>query len=203
MRILSMHILYKRTEKTIFLKSCYWLDFISFLKRRFVKETLNFGARTTISKIGKGQIVRVESEEQKETIIYGHINEQSLGVVVITDTEYPESAACKIILELQNMFLAIYSADFLKNYTEDQDMKFPEMEAKIAKYQDPKEADKLIKIENDLTEIQTALHKTMEDLFDRGEKLDDLVKKSEDISGTAYSFYKKSKEANQSCCSLY
>ena len=61
----------------------------------------------------------------------------------------------------------------------------------------------IIKIENDLTEIQTALHKTMNDLMDRGEKLDDLMKQSEDISGMAYNFYSKAKQSNQKCCSLY
>ena len=203
MRILSMHILYKRPDKTIFLKSCYKLDFVAWLKVRFVKATLNFGARTTISRINKGQIVRIESEEHKDIIFYGYINDQSIGVVISADKEYPESAACKVILEILTEFMNKFTTDVFKTFSEDQDLKYPEIEQKIVKYQDPTQADKLIKIENDLSEIQTALHKTMEDLFDRGEKLDDLVKQSEDISGTAYSFYKKSKEANQTCCSLY
>lgn len=51
MRIISMHILLKLDTNAIFLKSSYQLDFISFLKRKFVKETLNFGARTCVKKI--------------------------------------------------------------------------------------------------------------------------------------------------------
>lgn len=46
----------------------------------------------------------------------------------------------------------------------------------LKKFQDPKEADKLMKIESDLDEIQNMLTKTMNDLMDRGENLDDLMK---------------------------
>lgn len=37
----------------------------------------------------------------------------------------------------------------------------------------------------------------------RGEKLEDLMEKSEDISKVSLDFYKKAKSANKSCCSLY
>lgn len=198
-----MHILHKRPQKSIFLRSAYALDFVAYLKRRFVQQSLNFGARTTINKIHKGEMIRLELEEQPDAFIYAHINDKGIGTVIVCDKDYPESAALKILLELENRFLAIYSPELFGQYAEDQEMKFPEMDAMIKKYQDPKEADKLIKIEQDLGEIQTALHKTMNDLMDRGEKLDDLMKQSEDISGMAYTFYTKSKESNQKCCSLY
>ena len=73
----------------------------------------------------------------------------------------------------------------------------------IKKFQDPKEADKLMKIEKELDDIQIMLTKTLNDLLERGEKLDELAKTSEDISDTSYNFYKKSKKANSKCCSLY
>ena len=203
MRILSIHVLHKRPQKSIFLKTVYALDFVAYLKRKFVRESLNFAARTTVTKIHKGEMIRVEMEEQPDTFIYAHINDKNIGTVIIADKDYPESAALKILLEVENKFLAMYTPNLLEQYSEDQDMKFPELDAMIQKYQDPKEADKLIKIEQDLGEIQHALHKTMNDLMDRGEKLDDLLKQSEDISGLAYNFYSKAKESNQKCCSLY
>ena len=73
----------------------------------------------------------------------------------------------------------------------------------LKKFQDPKEADKLMKIEKELDEVQVMLTKTLNDLLERGEKLDELAKQSEDISETSYNFYRKSKKANQRCCSLY
>ncbi len=73
----------------------------------------------------------------------------------------------------------------------------------IEEFQDPKKADKLLQIESELNDLQGMLTKTLGDLLDRGENLDDLMKQSEDISQSAYMFYNKSKQANQKCCSIY
>ena len=203
MRILSMHILLKRGDKSIFLKNSYQLDFIGILKRGIAKQHINFGARTCVNKLARGDTVRLDLPELENATIFAHINEQDLGTVIICDGEYPEQAAVKILLEMQKKFTDVYSIDLLKSYQADQEMKFPEMDAMINKYQDPKEADKLMKIEGELAEVQGMLHKTMQDLLDRGEKLDDLMKQSEDISGMAYNFYAGAKKSNQKCCSLY
>ena len=203
MRILSMHILLKRGEKSIFLKSSYQLDFINFLKRNFAIQHINFGARTCVNKLATNETVRLDLPELDNAIIFAHINSQDIATVIICDSEYPEQAALKILLELQNKFLALYSVELLRAYQTDQEMKFPEMDTMAVKYQDPREADKLMKIEGELAEVQGMLHKTMQDLLDRGEKLDDLMKQSEDISGMAYNFYATAKKSNQKCCSLY
>ncbi len=47
------------------------------------------------------------------------------------------------------------------------------------------------------------LNKTIGDLLEWGENLDDLMKNSEDISNMAYNFYQNSRRANQKCCSVY
>ena len=82
-------------------------------------------------------------------------------------------------------------------------MDFPELDEMIKRFQDPKEADKLMMIEKELDEIQTMLTKTLNDLLERGEKLSELAKVSEDINETSYNFLQKSKKANSKCCSLY
>ncbi|KAI7846402.1 hypothetical protein COHA_000112 [Chlorella ohadii] len=66
-------------------------------------------------------------------------------------------------------------------------------------YQNPEAADKLAKIQRDLDETKVILHKTIESVLDRGEKLDQLVDKSNDLSMASQLFYKQAKKAN-SCC---
>ena len=85
----------------------------------------------------------------------------------------------------------------------DSNLDFSELDEMIKRFQDPKEADKLMMIEKELDEIQGMLTKTLNDLLERGEKLEDLAKVSEDINETSYNFYQKSKKANNKCCSLY
>ncbi|KAH0888796.1 hypothetical protein HID58_051225 [Brassica napus] len=47
---------------------------------------------------------------------------------------------------------------------------------------DPAEADKLLKIQRELDETKIILHKTIDSVLARGEKLDSLVEKSSDLS---------------------
>eukprot|EP00890_Picochlorum_soloecismus_P005646 jgi/Picsp_1/6082/NSC_03436-R1_vamp-like protein ykt61 len=67
--------------------------------------------------------------------------------------------------------------------------------------QDPAQADKLAKIQQDLDETKIILHKTIESVLDRGEKLDQLVDKSNDLSMASQLFYKQARKTN-SCCNF-
>lgn len=78
---------------------------------------------------------------------------------------------------------------------------FSGLEAYLAKYQNPKEADAMTKIQTDLDETKIILHNTITALLQRGEKLDDLVAKSEDLSSQSKVFYKTARKTNQ-CCHL-
>ena len=67
--------------------------------------------------------------------------------------------------------------------------------------QDPAQADKLTKIQRDLDETKVILHKTIESMLERGEKLDSLVDKSSDLSMASQMFYKQARKTN-SCCKM-
>ena len=59
---------------------------------------------------------------------------------------------------------------------------FPELKDYIVKYQDPQQADSIMKIQKELDETKIVLHKTIESVLERGEKIDTLVSKSNDLS---------------------
>eukprot|EP00330_Aristerostoma_sp_ATCC50986_P004639 CAMPEP_0114582806 /NCGR_PEP_ID=MMETSP0125-20121206/6688_1 /TAXON_ID=485358 ORGANISM="Aristerostoma sp., Strain ATCC 50986" /NCGR_SAMPLE_ID=MMETSP0125 /ASSEMBLY_ACC=CAM_ASM_000245 /LENGTH=74 /DNA_ID=CAMNT_0001775929 /DNA_START=451 /DNA_END=675 /DNA_ORIENTATION=- len=73
----------------------------------------------------------------------------------------------------------------------------------IKKYQDPKEADKLLKLQSQLEEVNKIMTKNLDDILARGETLESLMSKSKDVSSVSYNFYKKAKQTNKKCCSLY
>uniref|UniRef100_A0A672LZR0 YKT6 v-SNARE homolog (S. cerevisiae) n=1 Tax=Sinocyclocheilus grahami TaxID=75366 RepID=A0A672LZR0_SINGR len=56
--------------------------------------------------------------------------------------------------------------------------------------QNPREADAMTKVQAELDETKIILHNTMESLLERGEKLDDLVQKSEHLGNQSKAFYK-------------
>ena len=76
---------------------------------------------------------------------------------------------------------------------------FPELRDYLAKYQDPQQADSILKIQKELDETKIVLHKTIESVLQRGEKIDDLVAKSSDLSTQSKAFYQSAKKQN-SCC---
>ncbi len=71
----------------------------------------------------------------------------------------------------------------------------------VCSLQDPAQADKLTKIQRDLDETKVILHKTIESMLERGEKLDSLVDKSSDLSMASQMFYKQARKTN-SCCKM-
>lgn len=70
-------------------------------------------------------------------------------------------------------------------------MPFPELKDYIVKYQDPAQADSIMKIQKELDETKIVLHKTIESVLQRGEKIDDLVAKSDGLSAQSKMFYSK------------
>lgn len=76
---------------------------------------------------------------------------------------------------------------------------FPELKEYILKYQDPHQADSIMKIQRELDETKIVLHKTIESVLQRGEKIDDLVAKSDGLSSQSKMFYQQAKKQN-SCC---
>ncbi len=69
----------------------------------------------------------------------------------------------------------------------------------IKTYQIPENIDKITKIQKELDETITILHKTIDEVLDRGDKLDDIVKRSEDLSMSSQMFYKTAAKQNKCC----
>ena len=65
----------------------------------------------------------------------------------------------------------------------------PQLKEYIVKYQDPQQADSIMKIQRELDETKIVLHKTIESVLERGEKIDTLVEKSNDLSAQSRMFY--------------
>ena len=72
----------------------------------------------------------------------------------------------------------------------------------LKKYQNPVEVDPLLKTQNELDETKIILLDTMEALLGRGEILEDLVTKSDQLTKHSKMFYKTAKKINSCCASL-
>jgi len=122
-----------------------------------------------------------------------------LAAVAVADKEYPQ----RVVYGLLNKTMEDVSRTAVGSnpsaVSRDSDEELPSMKKDLIEFQDPKQSDKLTKIQASLEEVKGVMANNIENLLARGEKLDDLMAKSEDLSGASVQFYKQAKKAN-SCC---
>lgn len=131
-------------------------------------------------------------------VVHCYVRSDGLGGTVITDEDYPARVAFVVLGQFLEEFSAS-NGDAWKSCTVPESIAFPALEEYLQKYQDPSSADKITKIQKDLDETTGILHKTIDDILMRGEKLDNLVERSNDLSAQSKMFYKQAKKTN-SCC---
>lgn len=156
---------------------------------------LLFLTKTFLKRTEPGQRQSVEHEGYT---VHCYVRSDGLAGTVTTDLEYPSRVAFVLLSQLLEEFCQKLG-DSWQTVTVAESVPFPKAEEYLQKYQDPAEADKVTKIQRDLDETTSILHKTIDSVLERGVKLDNLVEKSNDLSAQSKMFYKQAKKTN-SCC---
>lgn len=157
---------------------------------------ITFVSRTIVRRTQLGQRQTVQHEDY---FCHVHVRESGLASIAIADKDYPARAAFSVVATVLDEFLEKHGESF-RSITQDSTLGDPIAEPALVKYQDPINADKIMKIQKDLDETKIVLHQTIESVLERGEKLDNLVGKSNDLSVASQMFYKQAKKTN-ACCS--
>ncbi|KAL4789439.1 Longin-like domain-containing protein [Aspergillus venezuelensis] len=162
--------------------------------RGSISEFTTMFSKLVVGRTSPGQRQDVQ---EKEFTFHVYASSQVPGItgVIISDDEYPSMAAHQVLSKLLDEFTT--SNPSAKNATGP--VSFPALAGYISKYQDPQNVGSILKIQQELDETKVVLHKTIESVLQRGEKLDDLVQKSEGLSSQSKMFYTSAKKQN-SCC---
>ena len=158
-----------------------------FFEKGTVKEFIHFFTKTIVEYTELGEHKSVHQDKY-----IAHVYKSSIGtsVVVVSDLEYPQ----RVVFTLMNKLLD----SFIDNGP---DTVFCELQEYIIKYQNPVEADSLMKINKELDETKEILCHTIDSVIQRAELLDNLIDKSNELSNSSKIFYKTAKKMN-SCCTL-
>ncbi|KAG2128002.1 snare protein YKT6 [Suillus clintonianus] len=167
----------------------------SFYQRGSVSEFLTFFTKTVIERTPQGQRQSVQ-ENNYTAHVYNKGGAEQLAAIIITDQEYPVRPAFSLLTKLLDDFTAKVPQSSFANPGS---ISFPEIQTYIQKYQDPRQADTIMRVQQELDETKIVLHKTIESVLQRGEKLDNLVERSNALSSQTKMFYKTAKKQN-SCC---
>ncbi|KAI1007072.1 hypothetical protein K3495_g1148 [Podosphaera aphanis] len=172
------------------------LSAYSLLTRKNYGEFMTLFSKTVAERTRPGQ--RQDVEKQDYTF---HAYGRSEGIcgIIISDYAYPALVAHQLLSKVLDEFLASHPRSEWSG--SNPTLTFPVLKDYIVKYQDPQQADSIMKIQKELDETKIVLHKTIESVLQRGEKIDDLVAKSDDLSAQSKMFYTQAKKQN-SCCTL-
>uniref|UniRef100_A0A3P8VLX3 YKT6 v-SNARE homolog (S. cerevisiae) n=1 Tax=Cynoglossus semilaevis TaxID=244447 RepID=A0A3P8VLX3_CYNSE len=172
MKLYSLSILHKGATKSHLLKAAY--DLSSFMVFLFIFLS--------------------------DYLCHVYVRNDNLSAVVIADTEYPQRVCFTLLDKVLDEFSRqVDSINWPSGNPET--INYKALDIHLAKYQNPKEADAMTKVQAELDETKIILHNTMESLLERGEKLDDLVAKSEHLGNQSKAFYKTARKQN-SCCEI-
>lgn len=109
-----------------------------------------------------------------------HVRSNGLVAVAVCDQDYPSRVAYTLLMKMQEDFMSTHAEDVWMRAKDT--ISFPPLDDMIRKYQNPHEADSIMRIQKDLDETKIILHKTIDSVLERGVKLDSLVEKSTDLS---------------------
>uniref|UniRef100_A0A803MZ66 Uncharacterized protein n=1 Tax=Chenopodium quinoa TaxID=63459 RepID=A0A803MZ66_CHEQI len=130
---------------------------------------------------------RLFHRRQKDEYKVHAYNRGGLCALGFMDDPYPVRSAFSLLTQVLDEYQKAFG-DSWKRVTSDSTQPWPYLNEALAKYQDPAEADKLLKIQRELDETKIILHKTIDSVLERGERLDSLVEKSSDLSAASQLF---------------
>ena len=198
MRILSIHVFSLYKAKPIILASAFQVDFVSIFQRGTLKNFINFHSRLVIERVQKDTHAQVQLEKG---ICYAFSSDDKIGVTMICDEEYPKRVAIDILLKVHDnfkLFKAQNNLD-LNKIEDDTDVKFKYIETEIVDWQDPSKKDSIMKLQNELNDVQDIMRQNLNELLKREENLENLMEKSKDLSAASVNFYKQAKKTNRCC----
>ncbi|OBZ78196.1 Synaptobrevin YKT6 [Grifola frondosa] len=196
MKIFSLAVVLAAPNKSsIILCSASDLSSFSFYQRGSVSEFMSFFAKTIAERTPQGQRQSVQ-ENNYTAHVYNRGGAEQLAGVIVADQEYPVRPAFSLLTKMLDDFIAKVPQ---LSFSTPAVISFPEINAYLQKYQDPRQADAIMKVQQELDETKIILHKTIESVLQRGEKINDLVDRSNALSAQSKMFYKTAKKQN-SCC---
>jgi synaptobrevin family protein YKT6 len=176
----------------------YELSSFGFFKRGTVQELVTFFIRQVVQRTRPGEKNVID---EGDYVCHAYVSVENLAAAVVTDKSYPTRVALSLCALALSEFRTA-NGDKWRNFSTDTQMVTPSIKDLLAKYQKPDEADNISRIQKELEEVKEILHHSMEDLLNRGEKLDSIIERSEDLSASSKQFLWQAKKTNQ-CCSYY
>lgn len=174
---------------------------LGYFQRNAAKEFILLLSRAVSRKVSPGTKSQII---ENGNAIFAQASLDGLVFIAVADIEYNWRVAFTLLSELIPLFQQTFRGkyDNITSSTDDNFLPWSHLSEALVKYQNPAEEDKLLRLKKDIDETKILMHSAIDDLLERGQKLDDLVEQSEDLSYASKTFYRQAKQTNSGCCSV-
>lgn len=198
MKIFSIQVLHKSSDgKAKILKSAFDLSSFSFFQRSSVQEFMAFTGKLLVE---RSAIPSRSSVKENEYFCHTFVRQDGLSGVFITDAEYQPRVAFTALRRVLDDFTTKIPPTQWIQLKSEKDCNYTNLSDLLIKWQNPREADAMTRVQEEVEETKVVLHNTIQSVLQRGEKLDDLVAASEGLSNQSKLFYTQARKMNK-CCS--
>jgi len=166
--------------------------------RKTIWETCVFFARTLSLYCNPGTKTSVVEQGMEILVIR---ESDSLACAVFCDAEYPKRIGFACARQALEAFRSSYGDTWKESTTKDQEFSFKELEGIIESYKDPSRKDPIARALEETDATLEVVTDTLNRVIVRGQTLESLMQKSEDLSARAKIFYKESKKSR--CCEMF
>jgi synaptobrevin family protein YKT6 len=196
-KLIWLQIFACNSQKAYSVSTAEDLSSFGYFQRSTVREHLMFASRTSAERCQMGSRVTIAL---KEVPVSCHVLRKSDGLcaVAMTDQQYSDRVAHSMLTKLLFTFEKQFG-NIWKKVASDQTFIFHSIQKLLTEYSNPRKADKMLAVQQNLDEITEIMHKNIEDILQRGETLDTLLQKSDDIGQVSKMFHSKAKKNNQCC----
>lgn len=198
MKLLALIVFKLGHSEPMICSSAIDVSHVGFFQRSSAKEFIVFLARTVAKRVTglRNQI----SQDAHVMYVY---STGGVAVVAVCDSEYNSRVAHTLATQVHTEFTAAFHGKYEgAEGMKDNFLPWPELERTLVRYQNPEETDKILRLKKDIEETKIVMHQAIDGVLERGEKIDNLVTKSEDLSTASKTFYKQAKKTNSSCCAI-
>uniref|UniRef100_A0A158R440 GDP-Man:Man(3)GlcNAc(2)-PP-Dol alpha-1,2-mannosyltransferase n=1 Tax=Syphacia muris TaxID=451379 RepID=A0A158R440_9BILA len=188
---------FQRGSVQIYLKSISIVYHYLFLRLEvWLQEFMSFSGKLIIERT---KIPSRSSVKENEYFCHAYVRQDGLSGVCYTDAEYQARVAFSMLTKVLDDFTAKVPASSWPRISSEKDCKYAELPEMLAKWQNPREADAMTRVQEEVEETKVVLHNTIQSVLERGEKLDDLVAASEGLSAQSKMFYTSARKMNKCC----
>jgi len=188
--------------------SAWELNSFSWIQRGTVQDMMAFMAKTVAERTAPTQR---QSIQENTFTAHVHARPAVDGItgVIVSDSEYPVRVAFSLLNKLLDEFLMrvpkdtwVHRANTIalsgnvpaKGEGIVRTGEFPQAHEFLSRYQDPRQADTILRVQQELDDTKIVLHNTIDSVLQRGEDLDKLVEKSGSLSEQSKMFYKSARK---------